>query len=76
MSELESNASSRADDAAAVKAMFAAAGFSPQPDEVDAFVRGYPALKAMVQMLYAVPEARYESPCLSFDPTIIPTEWS
>jgi hypothetical protein len=64
------------DDASAVAAMFAAAGFSPPEDELATFVRGYPMLKGMVQMLYAVPEARYEAPCLSFDPTVIPTDWS
>jgi hypothetical protein len=76
MSDIQTDMPGPSDDDTAVSAMFAAAGFSPPPDELAAFVRGYPMLKGMVQMLYAVPEARYESPCLSFDPTVIPTDWS
>ncbi len=76
MSEAESDAPEMTDDAIAVTATLAAAGFSPPADEIDAFVNGYPMLKGMVQMLYAVPAARYESPCLSFDPLVIPTGWS
>jgi hypothetical protein len=49
-----------------VRAMLAAAGLSPSPAEVAEFCAGYPGLRAAVDLLYQVPEARYADPALRF----------
>ena len=50
----------------AVWAMLAAAGLSPSAEEVAQLTAGYPALRAMADALYQVPEARYTDPALRF----------
>jgi hypothetical protein len=55
------------DAAEIVPALLAAAGISPPEAEVATLVEDYTARAAEVAKLYAVPEARYEEPCLIFD---------
>jgi hypothetical protein len=51
-----------------VKAMLAAAGLVPTQSELSQIVTMYEGLKPRIEALYAVPEARYESPALVFAP--------
>jgi hypothetical protein len=51
---------------AAVRAMLAASGLSPSPDEVATISTGYPAFRAAVDALYEVAAARYADPALRF----------
>jgi len=62
-------------DETRVAALLDAAGLQPSPAEREAFIAVYPRLRAMVASLYAVPEARYESPALVFDPRPHFDEW-
>jgi hypothetical protein len=54
------------DSANPVPALLAAAGLSPDPEEVARISAGYPALRAAIDALYRVPEARYADPALRF----------
>jgi hypothetical protein len=49
-----------------VREMLAASGLSPDPDEVAMICAGYPALRAAIDALYDVPEARYADSALRF----------
>ena len=62
-------------DEVTVRTLLAAAGILASQAEVAHLAVGYPELRRMVELLHAVPEARYESPALSFDPTPVFTEW-
>jgi hypothetical protein len=50
-------------------------GVPVTPEEIEALVVAYPAFKARVERLYAVTEARYESPAVSFAPDTSVVEW-
>ena len=60
------------DDRTTVLALLAMHGLSPTQREVDALVAGYPASRAMVALLYAMPGVRYEEPATTFDPRAAP----
>jgi len=60
---------------ATVQTLLAIAGLSPSPEEVATLVDAYPTFKAGIESLYAIPEARYESPALIFDPTPVFADW-
>ena len=62
-------------DETRVSALLDAAGLQPSPAERAAFITVYPMLRAMVASLYAVPDARYESPALAFDARPVFDEW-
>jgi hypothetical protein len=62
-------------DEATVRALLAAAAIPASEEEILAFAGDYPRLKGMVELLHAVPEARYESPGLHFNPTPKFAEW-
>jgi hypothetical protein len=62
-------------DEVTVRAMLAAAGIPATEEEIITFVEDYPRLRGMVEMLHAVPEARYEAPGLLFDPSPTFAEW-
>ena len=49
-----------------VPALLAAAGISPDPEEVAVMIADFPDRAAKIEALYAVPEARYEEPDLVF----------
>jgi hypothetical protein len=49
-----------------VREMLAASGLSPEPEELAMICAGYPALRAAVDALYSVREARYADPALRF----------
>jgi hypothetical protein len=59
----------------AVRAMLAEAGLRPDEGEIQALVAAYPAFKEGIESLYAVEEARYESPALRFDPNPTFADW-
>ena len=45
------------------------------PSELDRLIASYLELRDISEMLFAVPEARYESPALSFDPAPVFADW-
>ena len=55
--------------------LIAAAGIVPEADETAALAASYPLLKASIESLYAIPEARYETPSLSFDAAPGRADW-
>jgi hypothetical protein len=63
------------DDRALVATLLGEAGLPATPDEVADLARAYRKLKAGVESLYAVEDARYESPCLRFDPDPTFADW-
>jgi hypothetical protein len=50
-----------------VRSRLAAAGIQPPEDDMDALVQAYAQLRKMAAEIFAVDEARYESPALHFD---------
>jgi hypothetical protein len=56
----------------AVLALLDALGLAPDPSEVDLMAERYPATRAMVEQLYAMPGVRYEEPAATFDPRTPP----
>lgn len=59
----------------AVRSALRAAGITPSEEEIEALVAGYGRVRGMVDLLHAVPAARYESPGLHFNPTPVFAEW-
>lgn len=57
---------------AAVTAAVEAAGLPLTPEEYEAFVKMYPALRAGADSLY-IEAVRYEEPALVFSPILPPT---
>ncbi|HEY2564282.1 MAG TPA: hypothetical protein VGI44_11260 [Acidimicrobiales bacterium] len=62
-------------DEATVRTLLAVAGIPASEEEILTFAEDYPKLRGMVELLHAVPEARYEAPGLLFDPTPTFAEW-
>jgi hypothetical protein len=58
-----------------VRVRLAEAGLPAREDEILSLIEGYPAHKAMIDMLYAVEAASYESPALHFNLTPIFADW-
>jgi hypothetical protein len=50
-------------------------GVPVSTEEIEALVAAYPAFKARVEGLYAVTEARYELPAVSFASQTSGVEW-
>lgn len=50
-----------------VKQSLLAAGIDPTEEEVAVLVAATPGRQEAIEKLYAVPEARYEEPCLVFN---------
>jgi hypothetical protein len=63
------------DEAALVKILMAAAGVPATEEEIVMVTSQYERLKGMIDLLYAVDEARYESPALHFTATPVYAEW-
>ena len=63
------------DEAALVKMLLASAGVPATDEEIDLVITQYGRLKVMIDVLYAVEEARYESPALHFSATPTYAEW-
>jgi hypothetical protein len=59
-----------------VRMLMAAAGLAPSEEEMAALVASYPAHKAGIESLYAIPETRYESPALIFTATPVFADWA
>ena len=49
-----------------VDALLAVNGIAPLPDERDALIAAYPFMRAAVDRLYAVPDARYADPAIGW----------
>lgn len=58
------------DDATIVRSLLAMNKITPSAAEVEKLIAGYPASRAMVEGLYAMPGVRYEEPALTFDPRV------
>ncbi|GAA1507693.1 hypothetical protein [Nocardioides humi] len=58
-----------ADPTVLVPQLLLAAGITPAEEEVSAMIAAFPGRQEMLDRLYAIPEARYEEPCLVFDAT-------
>jgi hypothetical protein len=63
------------DDEMVVRALVRNVGVPATETEIAIIVNGYGHLRGMIELLYAVPEARFVSPGLHFDPTQTLTEW-
>ncbi|MCV7260055.1 hypothetical protein [Mycobacterium shimoidei] len=60
-----------------VRAMLAASGLSPGTDEITMLCAGYPVLRAAIDALYDVPDARYADPALRFSAAATPhADWA
>jgi hypothetical protein len=62
-------------DWATVRTLLAMVGISASEAEILTFAEDYSEVRGMVELLYAVPEARYEAPGLRFDPAQIVADW-
>jgi hypothetical protein len=45
-------------------------------DEIADLVAAYPQHRAMIDLLYSVPEAKYEAPALLFNPLPVFADWA
>jgi hypothetical protein len=63
------------DDQAIVTAILAEAGLPAGPTEIAGLARAYRKLKTDIESLYGVADARYESPCLTFNPNPAFADW-
>jgi hypothetical protein len=54
------------DSATTVTSLLAASGISPDPDEVETLIAGYPAQRARADLLYAVEGLADVAPLLAF----------
>jgi hypothetical protein len=63
-------------EAALVKMLLASAGVPATDEEIELVTTQYGRLKGMIEILYAVEEARYESPALHFTATPTYAEWA
>ena len=55
--------------------LLTAAGLMPTAEEVAVLVAQYPSHRAGVELLYSLPELRYESPALTFTATPVFSSW-
>jgi hypothetical protein len=58
-----------------VKMLMDRAGLPASVEELEKLSAGYGKQQADIESLYAVAAARYEAPCLSFNPTPIFADW-
>jgi hypothetical protein len=58
-----------------VRTLLGEAGLPASESEIATLAAAYPALKAGVETLYAVAEARYESPALHFEVSPVFSDW-
>ena len=63
------------DNATIVKMLMDRAGLPASEDELAKLTANYTQQQAGVESLYAVAAARYEAPCLTFNPTPEFAEW-
>jgi hypothetical protein len=59
-----------------VSVLLGNAGLSPSAEELSVLEGIYPALKAGIESLYAIPEIRYEAPALVFNPDPVFSDWA
>lgn len=59
-----------------VRTLLAAAGLFPSEAEIAGLVAGYPSFKDGIEALYAIPEARYAAPALTFTATPTFADWA
>jgi hypothetical protein len=58
-----------------VETLLATAGLAPNAEELAVFVTQYPAHRASIELLHALPDLRYESPALIFTATPAFGDW-
>jgi hypothetical protein len=58
-----------------VRTLLGEAGLPASPEEVERLAASYVELRAGIESLYAVAEAKYESPGLHFDPDPTHADW-
>lgn len=63
------------EDAAIVKMLLDRAGLPASAAELAKLTVGYARQQEGIEALYAVAAARYEAPCLSFNPTPTFVDW-
>ena len=63
------------DNATIVKMLMDRAGLPASDEELAKLTANYDMQQAGIESLYAVAAARYEAPCLSFNPTPVFAEW-
>jgi hypothetical protein len=68
--------SNHTDPDATVRHLLAAAGLGPSDEEVAVLAAAYGEHRAAIDALYVIPEVRYASPALIFDPTPTFADWS
>lgn len=59
-----------------VRLRLAEAKLPAREDEIEDLVAAYPVQRAMIDLLYAVPEAKYEAPALHFNPLPVFADWA
>ncbi len=59
-----------------VRSLLAAAKLAPSEEEIAGLVAGHEDYQAGIESLYAVPEARYASPALTFSATPVFADWT
>jgi hypothetical protein len=67
--------SEQPDDRTIVAMLLGEAGLPASPEEIASLAVAYRRQRADIASLYAVPAARYESPCLHFDPDPTFADW-
>lgn len=63
-------------DETTVRALLAASKLSPSDEEVAQLLAQYQARREGIELMHAVPEARYESPGLIFTATPVFADWA
>lgn len=58
-----------------VTTLLGEAGLPASPEEIDQLAEAYVGLRADIESLYAVAEAKYESPGLHFNPDPTFADW-
>ncbi len=64
------------DNATIVKMLMARAGLPASPEELERLTANYAQTQMGIESLYAVAAARYEAPCLTFNPTPTFVDWA
>jgi hypothetical protein len=64
------------DDDHIVKALLAAAGLDPSPEEIRSLIAAYPTVKGMVDLLHSVQAARYADLCVTFRADATWVDWA
>jgi hypothetical protein len=64
------------DNTALVKLLMDRAGLPASDEELAKLTANYAQTQQSIEALYAVAAAKYEAPCLSFNPTPVFADWA